>query len=220
MTSTVLFDMDGTLVDTAPDLGFALNQLRNRYGYPDLSDETIRPYASHGTTALLKLGFDITPQESDFVKLRDEYLSIYDEALSRMPLLFKGMDVLLDSLEKQNIQWGIVTNKPRRFTLPMVEVMGLHRRAAVIVSGDDAKPKPSPETLWLACEKLGVEARHCYYVGDAERDIVAGKAAGMQTVAALFGYLGEHDNPFSWQADYYIDSPEALIDIVGIPPIN
>lgn len=215
MITTVLFDLDGTLVDTAPDLGYALNLQLQRHGKPTLSDATIRPVASHGSRGLIGLGFGVTPADADFLALRDEYLSLYDQVFTRSPKLFDGMDELLKTLEKQKLKWGIVTNKPRRFTQPLVASLGLHLRAACVVSGDDAaKPKPSPETLLLACKEAGVKPEHCIYIGDAARDIEAGKAAGMQTAVALFGYIDKTDKPQEWGADAMIKTPQELLKII------
>lgn len=210
----VFFDLDGTLVDTAPDLGYALNLQLARHGKPTLTDDKIRPVASHGSRGLLELGFGITPQDSEFVAMRDEYLALYDQVFTRQPRLFGGMETVINHLEKQQIPWGIVTNKPRRFTQPLVASLGLHAQAASVVSGDDApQPKPSPATLLMACAQVGVDPQCCIYVGDAERDIQAGKAAGMQTVVALFGYLDASDRPETWGADTMIQQPEALLDL-------
>jgi phosphoglycolate phosphatase len=215
--NTVFFDLDGTLVDTAPDLGYALNIQLERHGKPTLSDATIRPFASHGSKGLLGLGFGITSNDADFLAKREEYLDIYDQVFTRSPKLFKGMADLLQAIENKQLKWGIVTNKPRRFTQRLVESIGLYQRAACIISGDDAaKPKPSPETLLLACRQIGVKPQTCVYVGDAERDIEAGKAAGMKTVVALFGYLDKSDKPHEWGADALIETPQAFLDILNI----
>jgi phosphoglycolate phosphatase len=134
----VFFDLDGTLVDTAPDLGYALNLQLARHGKPMLTDDKIRPVASHGSRGLLELGFGITPQDSEFVAMRDEYLALYDQVFTRQPRLFDGMETVIHHLAKRQMPWGIVTNKPRRFTQPLVASLGLHTQAASIVSGDDA----------------------------------------------------------------------------------
>lgn len=211
----VFFDLDGTLVDTAPDLGYALNLQLTRHGKPMLTDDKIRPVASHGSRGLLELGFGITPQDSQFVAMRDEYLALYDQVFTRQPRLFDGMETVIHHLAKQQMLWGIVTNKPRRFTQPLVASLGLHTQAASIVSGDDApQPKPSPETLLMACAQVGVDPQCCIYVGDAERDIQAGRAAGMQTVVALFGYLDASDRPETWGADAMIRQPEELLQLI------
>ena len=176
MITTILFDLDGTLVDTAPDLGHALNLQLIRHGKAPLADSVIRPFASHGSRGLIGLGFGITPDDANFLALRDEYLNLYDQVFTRSPKLFDGMDEVLKTLEKQKLSWGIVTNKPRRFTQPLVQSLGLHTRAVCVVSGDDAaKPKPSPETLFLACKQAQVTPGQCIYMGDAVRDIEAGR---------------------------------------------
>jgi 2-phosphoglycolate phosphatase len=217
LINTILFDLDGTLVDTAPDLGHALNIQLERHGKVPLSDAAIRPFASHGSRGLIGLGFGITPKDDNFIIMRDEYLAIYDTVFTRSPILLPGIAELLQVIENKSLKWGIVTNKPRRFTQPLIENMALHERAACVVSGDDApKPKPSPETLLLACKHVGTKPESCMYVGDAERDIQAGKAAGMKTVVALFGYIDVTDRPHEWGADALIKTPNELLDFLNI----
>ncbi|HEY0268236.1 MAG TPA: HAD-IA family hydrolase [Methyloradius sp.] len=211
----ILFDLDGTLVDTAPDLGLALNLQRERHGYPALPLSSIRPYASHGSKGLLKLGFGLTPEHADFDAMRVEYLNLYDEVFLKSPLLFEGIGAVLAAIEGNGQRWGIVTNKPRRFTRRLIEAMSLDQRASCVVSGDDApRPKPYPDTLKLACEQMDVDAADCIYVGDAARDIEAGKAAGMNTVVALYGYIEHSDNAESWGGDFYINQPEELMQFI------
>lgn len=208
----VLFDFDGTLVDTAPDLGYALNLQRERHGLPFLPEESIRPYASHGSRGLLEIGFGLLPEHASFESMRAEYLALYTQVMTRQPVLFSGMAETLGEIEQRGLQWGIVTNKPRRFTVPMVEHMGLDRRAGAVISGDDApQPKPSPQTLLLACERMHLHPEQVLYVGDAERDVQAGNAAGMTTLVALFGYLSAADQPQAWGADGYIHQPQDLL---------
>jgi phosphoglycolate phosphatase len=217
LINTILFDLDGTLVDTAPDLGYALNIQLERHGKKSLSDATIRPFASHGSKGLLGLGFGITPKDTDFLVKREEYLNIYDQVFTRSPKLLDGIAELLQAIENRGLKWGIVTNKPRRFTNRLIESMGLHLRSVCIVSGDDAlQPKPSPATLLLACKQIGVQPENCVYVGDAERDIQAGKAAGMKTVVALFGYIDVVDKPTEWGADALIKTPAELLGLLNI----
>lgn len=217
MISTVLFDLDGTLVDTAPDLGHALNLQLQRHGKAPLSDEAIRPFASHGSRGLIGLGFGITPKDDNFIQMRDEYLALYDTVFTRSPVLLPGIADLLQAIESKGLTWGIVTNKPRRFTQGLIESMALHPRAACVVSGDDApQPKPSPATLLLACSQVGVKPEHCMYIGDAERDIQAGRAAGMKTVVALFGYIDVTDKPSEWGADALINTPKELLSLVNL----
>ena len=218
MISTILFDLDGTLVDTAPDLGYALNLQLQLHGRAPLSDATIRPFASHGSRGLIGLGFGITPNDANFLALRDEYLALYDTVFTRSPVSLAGIAELLQTIENKSLKWGIVTNKPRRFTIGLIESMGLNleNRAACIVCGDDApQPKPSPATLLLACSQVGVNPEHCVYVGDAERDVQAGKAAGMKTVVALFGYIDDTDKPSEWGADALIATPNELLSLIN-----
>jgi N-acetyl-D-muramate 6-phosphate phosphatase len=211
---TILFDLDGTLVDTAPDLGYALNLQLIKYGKKPLADAEIRPFASHGSKGLLALGFGITPDDADFIQMRDEYLNLYETVLTRSPLLFDGMQTTLDSIIEKGLSWGIVTNKPSRFTVPLVKSLGLDQQATCVISGDDApQPKPSPATLLLACKLARVKPEECMYIGDAERDIQAGRAAGMQTVIAKYGYIDETDQPLTWGADTTIAAP---IDILAL----
>ena len=215
LINTILFDLDGTLVDTAPDLGYALNLQLQRHGRASLDDAVIRPFASHGSRGLIGLGFGITPDDANFLALRDEYLALYDTVFTRSPVLLAGIAELLQAIENKGLKWGIVTNKPRRFTQRLIESMDLHKRAACVVSGDDApQPKPSPATLRLASEQIGVKSEQCLYVGDAERDVQAGKAAGMKTVVALFGYIDVTDKPSEWGADALIETPNALLDLI------
>lgn len=210
----ILFDLDGTLVDTAHDLAYALNLQRERHGMPALDLALIRPYASHGSTGLLYIGFAISPENAAFAPMREEYLALYDEVLTRQPLLFDGMASLLKHFDDNAIGWGVVTNKPRRFTQPLMQSIGLLERAACVVSGDDAaRPKPYPDTLLLACAQANVNPQDCWYVGDAARDIEAGKAAGMRTAVALYGYLDVSDKPDEWGADAHILQPLDLLNL-------
>ncbi len=215
MATTVFFDLDGTLVDTAPDLGHALNLQLVKHGKAPLLDAAIRPHASHGSRGLIGLGFGVTPEDEDFIGLRDEYLNLYESVLTRSPQLFDGMQTLLDKLDVQAVNWGIVTNKLGRFTLPLVKSLGLYQKAICVVSGDDAtKPKPSPQTLLMACQHAQVEPETCLYIGDAQRDIQAGNAAGMKTVVALFGYIDKNDRPAEWDADAMIHMPMDILELL------
>lgn len=206
--STVLFDLDGTLADTAPDLAFALNHLLEEQGREPLPFETIRPVVSHGGIALIKLGFRMTPETPGFAPLRERLLDIYRGNLTRGTRLFPGMDELLRELEESGRQWGVVTNKPAWLTEPLLEELGIAHRAAAVVSGDTLpERKPHPAPLLLACRRADCGPEECLYVGDAERDIEAGRNASMRTLVALFGYLGEDDRPESWGADGMVSHP-------------
>lgn len=218
--TAVLFDLDGTLIDTAIDLGHALNLQLAKYGKPTLPHEVIWPIASHGSKGLLALGFDIGPDDANFEAMRDEYLDLYETVYTHNPKFLPGIKSLLSHLDARNIPWGIVTNKPRRFSVDLLKSVdmdgvSLYARSQCLFCGDDApKPKPSPETLFMACEAIQVEPKTCLYLGDAERDVVAGRAAGMKTVIALFGYIAKDDKPSEWGADYTIKSPELLLDLI------
>jgi phosphoglycolate phosphatase len=213
MTEAVLFDLDGTLADTAPDLGEALNQQRSIHGLLPLAQETIRLYASHGARGLLGLGFGLTPEDADFAAMREEYLALYTADLCRLTRLFPGMAELLAELERRGMPWGVVTNKPARFTEPLMQQLGLVGRAACIVSGDTcANPKPHPEPLLHASRAIGVAPAACTYVGDAERDIQAALAAGMHALVAAYGYLDPDDRPANWQAHGIVHTPAQVLD--------
>jgi len=209
----VLFDLDGTLADTARDLGFALNEQRRLHGLPPLTFDTIRPQASHGARGLLKLGFGLTPDDANFAAMRGEYLDLYERHICDHTILFPGMDEMLRTLEQRGLQWGVVTNKPTRFTLPLMAALKLDARAACIVSGDTtANSKPHPEPLLTAAMQIGVAPQACLYVGDAERDVEAAIAAGMKVLIADYGYLDESDRPETWGAHGRIAAPQ---DILG-----
>jgi N-acetyl-D-muramate 6-phosphate phosphatase len=216
MISAVLFDLDGTLVDTAPDLAYALNLQRQKHGLDFLPESTIRPFASHGSKGLLEIGFNLTPENLEFDSMRAEYLALYEDVFTRSPELFTGMNQVLQTLKCSQIPWGVVTNKPKRFTEPLLASMGLDNSASVVVSGDEAaQPKPSPLTLLMACERLKVNPLDCIYVGDAERDIIAGNAAGMKTAVALFGYIDKSDKPHEWGADVLINTPQEILALLN-----
>ncbi len=213
MVEAVFFDLDGTLADTAPDLGHALNLLREQRGLPHLALDIIRPYASHGARGLLEIGLDLRPDDLDFGAARLEFLAFYERYLCHYTRLFAGVAELLDGLESRGMAWGIVTNKPARFTDPLIERLGLAQRAACIVSGDTcANAKPHPEPLLYAARQAGKDPAKSLYVGDAERDIAAARAAGMVSLVALYGYLDETDRPHEWQADGAIESPLGVFD--------
>ncbi|MDH5547715.1 MAG: phosphoglycolate phosphatase [Gammaproteobacteria bacterium] len=205
-TRAVLFDLDGTFADTAPDLADALNATLTARGKPALPFDAIRPVVSHGGKAMIKLAFNLDPEDGLYEEIRQQFLDIYLENIAVKTSLFPGIETLIDQLEDSGIAWGIVTNKPSWLTDPLMQALKLFDRAGCIVSGDTAsKAKPHPEPMYYACEKINVRPEQCIYVGDAERDIEAGRVAGMKTIAALFGYLLEDDNPDQWGADAMID---------------
>jgi phosphoglycolate phosphatase len=210
---TVLFDLDGTLADTAPDLADALNVVLEERCRRTLSFDTIRPIVSHGTNALIYLGFELAPGDDGFTHIQQRLLEIYKNNIANKTRLFPGMAEVLDEIEGRGMSWGVVTNKPGYLTLPLMEALELHRRAACIVSGDTTpKRKPDPEPMFHAAALAGVEPGDCLYIGDAERDIEAGRRAGMITLAALFGYIGDHDNPHQWGAHGMVEHPKEILD--------
>ncbi len=209
----VLFDLDGTLVDTAPDLAFCLNALRAEQGLVPMDFAAIRPHVSHGARALVRAGFGIDIDDEGFEPLRARLLELYEGNLARKSRLFAGMDALLDALTERVLPWGVVTNKPGWLTRPLLDALGLSARAACIVSGDTTPhSKPHPEPLLHASRLVGLPPSACLYVGDAHRDIEAGRGAGMRTLVARFGYLDAGDDPASWEADGQIDHPLAILD--------
>lgn len=214
----ILFDLDGTLLDTAPDMARALNRLRQEEGYPALPFEAIRPMVSHGSPGLIKLGFGRAPDDVEFEILRQRFLHLYASDLAVKTALFPGMENVLQQLEANAIPWGVVTNKPAWLTEPLLRALRLWEWAACVVSGDTlAQRKPDPAPLLYASRQVGVAPECCIYVGDAERDVQAGKSAGMKTLVACFGYLGEADRPEIWQADGLIDKPEELFAWLDFP---
>jgi N-acetyl-D-muramate 6-phosphate phosphatase len=207
----VLFDLDGTLADTAPDLAAALNRVRVDGGLAPLPFARLRPHASHGARGLIGAAFGLTPDDAGFAALRDAFIAHYESALCVDSTLFPGVETILDVIEAKGLRWGIVTNKVTRLTLPLVADLRLAPRAGAVVCGDTtphAKPHPAP--LLHAAQALGVAPGRCLYVGDAARDIEAGRAAGMRTLVATYGYLGDADTPDAWQADGAVATPQDL----------
>lgn len=212
--SGVFFDLDGTLVDTAPDMALALNLQLETHRKTPLDFEQIRPWVSHGAAALIKLGFGVTPSHDKFEQLRQEYLSVYSENLAVKSQLFPQMIELLDFFDSNSIKWGVVTNKPEFLALPLLESLAVKKRAASIVCGDTIKPtKPSPVPLFLACNQAKIEPSKCVYVGDALRDIQAAKSAGQYSIVAEYGYLTESDKVEDWNADAYVKTSECLFKL-------
>ncbi|MEI6412934.1 MAG: HAD-IA family hydrolase [Pseudomonadota bacterium] len=209
----VLFDLDGTLADTAQDLAYALNQTLLAWDRPVMPFERIRPRVSHGGRALIDLGFGLGPGDADYDAIRHDLLACYQANLARHTRLFPGMTALLEALDQRGIVWGIVTNKPAWLTDPLMQALPMPRAPDCVVSGDTTlHAKPHPEPIFYACRQLGILPADCWVVGDAERDIQAGLAAGTRTLVALFGYLDEQDQPDCWGADGGIKTPGELLD--------
>lgn len=214
MPEAILFDLDGTLADTVPDLGGATNLLRAEQGLPPLPLEHLRLHASAGARGLLKAGLNITPDDEDYPVMQQRFLALYESNLCCGTQLFQGIPELLEAIEAQGIRWGIVTNKVARFTLPLIDALGLEQRTACVISGDSApRPKPFPDSLQLASTSIGVDAARCIYVGDDERDVIAGHSAGMKTIIALWGYIGTEKPPANWGADAMALSPQDILRI-------
>jgi len=212
----VLFDLDGTLIDSAPDLGAAADKMRVDRGLPSLPYAFYRPLAGAGARGMLKVAFDMTPEHQDFMVMREEFFANYEAAMTVRTYVFDGVEDVIEHIQLRQMPWGVVTNKMARFTDPLTQAMPLFASAAAIVSGDTtphAKPHPAP--LFEAASRLGVPPEVCLYVGDDERDIAAGRAAGMATVAASYGYLGEKTDISSWGADLYVDSPNKLLQLLA-----
>jgi len=211
-TRAVLFDLDGTFADTAPDLGYALNTLLTARGKASLPLENIRRVASSGARGLIGLGFDLVPGDPGYDTLAAEFLNLYEKRLCSDTRLFPGILELLQALEERSIAWGIVTNKAKRFTVPLMRLLELDRRAACVVCGDSTPyRKPHPQPLLTAAATIGVTPIGCIYLGDDERDMIAGRAAGMRVAVAEYGYLGTGNPPEEWAADIRVSHPIELL---------
>ena len=208
----VLIDLDGTLIDSAADLAAAVNAMRVARGLVALPLAALRPLVGSGARGMVGTAFGVKPGDHDFNVLRDEFLARYDAGLLEQTKVFVAMTPVLDELDICGLRWGIVTNKAERFTRPVVEGLGLHTRAAVVISGDTTPhSKPHPAPLLEAARRVGVEAALCAYVGDDHRDVQAGRAAGMQTLAAAWGYLGQGEPIEAWGAHAVLTEPAALL---------
>lgn len=212
----VLFDLDGTLIDSAPDLGAAADKMRTDRGLPSLPLDRYRPMAGAGARGMLGVAFDLTPEHPDFIYLREEFFVNYENCMTQRTFVFDGVEELIRQLQSRQLHWGVVTNKSKRFTEPLTQAMPLFITASAIVSGDTTPyAKPHPEPLFEAARRLGLVPQRCLYVGDDERDIVAGHAAGMGTVAATYGYLGQKSDISAWGAHAVIDSPLNLLQLLA-----
>ncbi|RDI48801.1 HAD family hydrolase [Aquicella lusitana] len=211
-TRAVLFDLDGTLLDTAPDLVYALNRLRQEQGFTDMPLSEIRPIISHGSKAMVKKVLGIEENDPAFPALRERFLELYQNHLADSTRLFPDIDHVLNHLDQHRISWGIVTNKLSRQTFALLKALNFEKRPQCVICGDSlpaAKPDPAP--IRYACELLNQDPQECIYIGDAMNDMIASKAAGTRSLVALYGYIGEKENPFEWQADGYIHQPAEII---------
>lgn len=212
----VLFDLDGTLIDSAPDLGAAADQMRTDRGLPPLPLELYRPMAGAGARGMIGVAFGLTPENPGYNDLREEFMANYERCMTERTYAFAGIPELIEQLLQRELAWGVVTNKIERFTLPLTGAMPLFASARTIVAGDTtAHPKPHPAPLLEAARRLDLEPQRCLYVGDDERDVVAGLAAGMGTVAATYGYLGQKSDVASWGAHATINSPVELLQLLA-----
>jgi phosphoglycolate phosphatase len=212
VVDAVLFDLDGTFADTAPDLGEALNHVLSLRGIPALPLATIRPHASHGSRGLLKLGLGVEPEAPEYDELREAFLQHYENHLCDRTRLFPGMAALVSELELRDLPWGIVTNKPHRFTVPLMEKLGYAKRASCLVSGDTCDhPKPHPMPMLHAAALMGVDPARCMYLGDDLRDMEAAQAAHMIGIIANYGYLDSSSNISSWPSAGSVQTPFALL---------
>lgn len=215
---TVLFDLDGTLVDSAPDLAGAANELRQEHGHPALPYESLRPMVGAGARGMVGLAFGVKPGDAGYEDLKARFLALYAQRLLRSTTVFEGVWPLLDRLEQHGLGWGIVTNKAYHLALAVSEGVGLHPRAGVLIGGDSTPfAKPHPEPLLEACRRLQADPTTCAYVGDDLRDIQAGRAAGMATLAAGWGYLGQGEPVHEWGADSLLEQPQGLLHWLNLP---
>ena len=213
----VLFDLDGTLIDSAPDLGAAADLMRTRRNMPPLGLDAYRAMAGAGARGMLGVAFGMAADHPDYEAHKNEFLANYEAAMTVHTRAFDGVQTLLAGLVAANLPWGIVTNKAERFTLPLARTMAVLQGASAVVAGDTTPhPKPHPAPLLEAARRLQLPPAACLYVGDDERDIVAGKAAGMPTVAARYGYLGSQADTLGWGADYFIDEPMQLLKLLDL----
>ncbi|WP_328184417.1 HAD-IA family hydrolase [Marinobacter sp. OP 3.4] len=213
--STVLFDLDGTLIDTAPDFIRVLNKLRQENELAPLPADGIRPHVSDGARAMIRLGFGLEPEDPDYRDRHARFLDLYEAGICEETELFSGMDRLLTALEDAGVPWGIVTNKPVRFATPLLSALALdHRCGALICPDHVSNRKPDPEGLHMACRQMGADPDRGIYVGDHARDIEAGRNAGMVTVAVRYGYIVNPDEVDLWQADHTVDTVDELVKLL------
>ncbi len=214
----VLFDLDGTLLDSAPDLGSAAESLRQARGLPPLPLASYRAHAGSGARGMLRVAFDMAPDHEDYAVLRAAFLDAYAARMLELTRPFDGVPSLLEALSGARMPWGVVTNKAERLTHPIARALRLFDAAGAIVCGDTTPySKPHPAPLLEAARRMGVDPASCVYVGDDERDIVAGRAAGMRTVVARYGYLGPGANVNAWGADAHVDAPLDVLNLIDLP---
>lgn len=214
----VLFDLDGTLIDSAPDLAGTGNDMRIARGLAPLPFERFRPMVGAGARGMLGVALNADPADADFIALRDEFLARYEVRMTQLTGVFADMQPVLAALQAGAVPWGIVTNKAARFTEPLVRALGLHQQAAAVISGDTTPhSKPHPAPLLEAARRMQLAPAECVYVGDDLRDVQAGRAAGMMTIAVAWGYLGQGEPVRAWGADHVIETPAELLNLLALP---
>lgn len=212
----VLFDLDGTLIDSAPDLGAAVDKMRVDRGLSSYPLEHYRHMAGAGARGMIGIAFGLTPEHPEFEAMKEEFFVNYENCMTERTRIFDGVVDMIAALRAKGLAWGVVTNKSSRFTDPLTSAMSLFSTAGAIVSGNTTPhAKPHPEPLFEAARRLSIDPGRCVYVGDDERDIVAGLAAGMGTIAATYGYLGQQTDISCWKADLHIDSPMDLLKFLN-----
>jgi len=213
----VLFDLDGTLADTAPDMARTVNAMRTKRGLSPVAAESVRPHVSKGARGMICSAFGMTTEHPDFLPMREEFLDLYGRELCVDTVLFPGMHEVLEEFEAAGIAWGVVTNKFERFARPILESLGIAERAGAIVGGDTCpRPKPFPDPLLFAAQQMNVAPESTLYVGDDERDVQAARAAGMAVIVAGYGYLGDDKPPTEWNADAIVRSASEIGEWVRV----
>lgn len=215
--SGVLFDLDGTLLDTVPDLAGALNTLRERYQLPPLAIDQVRQVTSYGSPGFIKLGFGIDTDHPQYPQLKKEFYTLYENRISSETRPFDGVHLVLDTLKNQNLAWGIVTNKVEHLARKVISDLGLLEHCACVIGGDTTPfSKPSPEPLFAACSIINCDPQSCLFIGDSILDIQAATSANMPSVIALYGYIPENENPSDWGANHSINTPDELLNLLTL----
>lgn len=211
----VLFDLDGTLLDTAPEFTFCMNELLNQESREHVSIDAFRPYVTHGSGSMVRFAFGLGATDPQLEDLRRRFLDLYTLHLGSKTNLVAGVDLLIAHLEQNDLPWGIVTNKPKQFALPLIDGFAFLKKSQTIVTGDMVSAsKPSPIPLLEACKRMNIIPNHTWYLGDADIDVIASHAAGMRCAVAKYGYIAPEENPLDWNADFYIDHPQHLISVL------
>ncbi len=214
-TKALLFDLDGTLLDTAPEFTVCLNTLLKEEGLPSITVEALRSRVSYGAKGMVEFGFNMREDHAAFSSLKERFLSLYAANLGQHTVLFPGIAALIGAIEQQKLVWGIVTNKFKNFTFPLVDLFPVLKNTAIVIAGDTLPTqKPDPAPLLLACQTLQISPEDCWYIGDAKTDVEASKRAGMRSAVAQYGYIPPGDDPRHWQADAYIQTSADIANLI------